>query len=81
MRRFKREVKARHDDQEYMKRVAWIAMRVRMKLGHLLVKQGPNFDERHRRTIKNSLISFTSMADFTRYQAGTVLRNFLDKKQ
>ena len=52
-----------------------MALRAKVK------RQGPTVDERVRRNIKDSLISLSTMTDFTRYQAGNVIADFLRGKR
>ena len=69
-RRFQREVRRKASEAEYFQKVMWTVIRARRRIQYKIRRQGPTAEERMRRTIKNSLISFSSMADFTKYQAG-----------
>ena len=79
MRRQQKEWRRRVDYAQYFQRVHWIVVRARAALDKKILRQGPTIDERLRRYIKDSMISLSTMTDFTRYQAGTMVASFLEK--
>ena len=78
---FKTEVKRRHDEQEYLARVHWIAVKARNQMRVMIEKNGKDPEERIRRMIKNGLISFSSMTNFSMLQAGNRIVTLLRAKQ
>ena len=76
-RRQKKEWQRRVDYAGYFLRVHWMVVRAKNVLYKKMLRQGPTTDERTRRYIKDSMISMSSMTDFTKYQASNLVCHFL----